>query len=214
MKNPTALTEWFAKEQEVLSITAEEVGIENVADWNLVEKDGAPHHIAHVSGNYHRGVFLKAWDRAREVFVDRFMIAPIGKQALYGIALLARYDGRYLMQAKAEPGNDTPGHVQLTTTIQASHINISEGKSGAIAFTEFYEHPACRGYVVSQDGAQLYMKKNKVCFLDLTEDPGALPEHFTWATLDEIEALAAEGLVSEHVMQCLGVAFLSGLKAL
>lgn len=202
-----SLTEWFAGRQMALSIDVKEVGLSAMHDWAVVARDGKPHYIGHSSGKYHRGVFLQGWDIVRNTWIDRFMIAPIPPQdgvEIYGIALLARYNGKYLVQAKAEPGNATPGHVQLTSTIQASRINIEQKLSGDIAFTWMYDDPRAVQFTVSQDGAQLYMKRNKVYFLELTEDVGDIPENFAWATLEEIFVFAKDGLVSEHIMQCLG----------
>jgi hypothetical protein len=68
-----------------------------------------------------------------------------------------------------------------------------------------YKDKDCVQFVVSQDGAQLYLKKNKVCFIELSEEPKDIPKNFAWATLEDIFSLAERGLVSEHIIQCLGV---------
>jgi len=203
---------WFANQQRTLAIDVKEVGLADMKDWSIVEKDARPHYIGHRSGKYHRGLFLQAWDKGRGEWVERFLLAPIPPpqgEALYGVALLARYRGRYLLQAKAEPGNATPGHVQITSTIHASYTNIEMQLSGTVPFTWMYRDPRCVSFIISQDGAQLYLKNNKVCFLELSEDPGVIPDSFSWATPEELLAFASRGLVSEHVMQCLGVSLLS-----
>lgn len=205
------IEDWFARQQKLLAIRVDAISLSDAKDWQLKESGGRPDHIAHASGRYHRGVFLKAWDSLRNKWVERFLIAPIPPEKgeeLYGVALLARYKGRFLVQAKAEPGNATPGHVQLTSTIHASYTNIEMKLSGEVAFTEMYNNPRCVQFIVSQDGAQLYLKKNKVCFLELTEEPKAIPDSFAWATIEEIQSLAERGLVSEHIMQCLGASVL------
>ncbi len=207
-----SLEPWFKEMQESLAIEVVEVGLSGVEDWRIEEVDGAPHHIGHVSGRYHRGVFLRAWDQARELWVERFLVSPIPPEQgepIYGLALLARYGTRYLLQAKAEPGNATPGHVQLTTTIQASHTNIAAKLSGAIPFVYMFDDPKCRAFLVSQDGAQLYMKKNKVSVLELSQEPTDIPHNYAWATREDIRHFAAQGLLSEHVLQCLGAEVLT-----
>lgn len=204
--------EWFEEQKRRLSIEVEEITLADAHDWHIVEEDSRPHHIGHKSGKFHRGVFLRAWDIVRNQWVERFLIAPIppeGGEELYGVALMARYNGRYLVQAKAEPGNKTPGHVQLTSTIHASYANIRMKLSGTIPFTWMFDDPRCVQFIISQDGAQLYLKNNKVCFLDLVEEPKDIPENFTWATMEEIRSFAKQGLVSEHIMQSLGASVLS-----
>ena len=208
---PDSFAKWFLAQQEALKINVKEIHLTDAHDWKLMKKDDTDSYIGHVSGKYHRGVFLKAWDSIRNDWIERFMLAPIPPEKgeeLYGVALLARYDGKYLVQAKSEPGNATPNHVQLTTTIQASYTNIEMQLSGVISYTWMYKDPRCVHFIVSQDGAQLYMKRNKVCFIDLTQDPEIVSDNFTWATIDDIRSFAAEGLASEHLLQCLGASIL------
>jgi hypothetical protein len=191
---------WFKKQQQELKIDVLEVGIDMITDWRMTNEG-----IKHISNNYHRSVFLKAWDRVRKTWVDRFLIAPIlTKDNLYGVALLAKRNNRYLVQAKAEPGNNTPNHVQLTSTIHASYGNIKNKLSGEVPFTWMYDDPRCIDVTVSQDGAQLYLKTNAVCYIEITEDID-IPDNYYWATREEIQDFASLGLVSEHLMQCLGL---------
>src|SRR5262249_45286204 len=68
---------WFADMQKKLAIDVEEVGLSRMHDWQVVSENGAAHHIAHISGKFHRGVFLKAWDKFRNEWVERFLLAPI-----------------------------------------------------------------------------------------------------------------------------------------
>lgn len=209
--NEGNVNEWFKHQQQQLAIDVEEIALADASAWTIVEENSRPHHIGHASGKFHRGVFLKAWDIVRNEWIERFLIAPIateGGEDLYGVALLARYKDRYLVQAKAEPGNKTPGHVQLTSTIHASYTNIKMQLSGQIPFTWMYGAEDCVQFVVSQDGAQLYLKNNKVCFIELASEPTSIPDNFAWATVEEIRDFARRGLVSEHIMQCLGASVL------
>lgn len=202
------LEQWFEERKRELSLPVEEIAMADAHEWGIVEEAGRPHHIGHTSGRYHRGIFLKSFDAVRREWVERFMVAPISSSSEgqdYGIALLAKYDGRYLVQAKAEPGNGASGHVVLTTTVQASYTNIAQGLSGKIPFTDLYQDEKCVRLMVPQDGAQMYMKVNQICCLDLAILPTDIPAHFTWASAEEILALAQQGLVSEHVLQCLGL---------
>ncbi|HEY5383491.1 MAG TPA: hypothetical protein VIJ88_02980, partial [Candidatus Paceibacterota bacterium] len=60
---------WFRERKEVLAINVEEIGLAHSRDWKVIEQDGLPHHIGHISGKYHRGIFLKAWDIPRGEWV-------------------------------------------------------------------------------------------------------------------------------------------------
>ena len=204
---PEYIQDWFSRQQEVLAIEVKEVGLGAMKDWVLGVEGNVPYDIRHVSGKYHRGVFLHAWDRVRNQWVERFLVAPVAQnndQKLYGVALLARYQGKYLVQAKAEPGNPTTGHVQLTSTIHASSTNIVMKLSGEVPFTWMYDSPRCVHLEVCQDGAQLYLKKNNVSFIELDEAPESIPDNYAWASLEEIRDFAERGLISEHLMEGLG----------
>lgn len=211
------LEKWFEEQQKILSIEVKEVPLSEMSDWKIIENERGPHHIAHVSGKYHRGVFLKSWDIGRSQWVERFLLAPVppeNGEKLYGVALLARYMDKYLVQAKSEPGNATLGHVQITSTIHASYTNIEMKLSGEIPFTWMYKDSECVHFIISQDGAQLYLKNNKVCFLELHNEPKDIPQNYTWMTKEEINYFAKRGLISEHVMQCLGASVLDTIKNL
>ncbi len=215
-KSTNEIETWFANQREKLAITVEEIAMVDAREWKVIEENGKPHHIGLDSRLYHRGIFLKSFETARAKEIERFMIAPVAASEgdrNYGIALLARYDGRYLVQAKAEPGNGTSDHVVLTTTLQASYGNIARGLSGAVPFADLYHDKACVRFMVPQDGAQMYMKVNQVCVLNLSEPLISIPNNFIWATLEEILLLARQALVSEHVFQCLGIASLPNTES-
>ncbi len=101
------LKQWFAEKKRTLALSVEEIAMADARDWGIVEENGKPHHIGHASGKYHRGIFLKSFEPARGESVERFMVAPVSSSINaedYGIALLAKHNGRYLVQAKSEPG--------------------------------------------------------------------------------------------------------------
>lgn len=201
------IEKWFEEQRKLLSIEVKEVSLSEMSDWNMVMKDGKISHIAHSTGRFHRSIFLNAWDVGKQAWVERFLIAPIpeDEQPYYGILLLACYRDKYLIQAKSEPGNWGDGHVQITSTIHASYTNIKL-QPGKINFIDMYNHPDCIKAISAQDGAQLYLKNNEVCFIELNEEPENIPENFIWATKDDILSFSKRGLVSEHIFQCLGIA--------
>ena len=68
-----------------------------------------------------------------------------------------------------------------------------------------WSHPACRKLRSIQDGGQLFNKIAQLCVLELEEKPAETPADFYWATLEEIKHFAQKSLVSEHLIQTLGV---------
>ena len=208
------ILDWFNVQQNKLSIDVVEVPLTECVDWKIFKKEGVVYGIHHISGKYHKGVFLKSFDLGRREFVERFLLAPIPddkNSSLYGVVLMAKYNNKYLIQAKSEPGNPTLGHVQITSTIHSSYKNMEEELSGEVHFKWMYNDPNCYSFIVSQDGAQLYKKNNKVCFLELKEELKNVPDNFYWATKEEINLIGKKykGVISEHIMQCFGAEILS-----
>ncbi len=203
---------WFSDCQKSLCMDIQRIAAADSKDWEITETpDGRPNEIAHHTKRFHKIAFLRVWEPLRKQWIDRCLLEPIaeGKDNNFAMAILTMHQEKYLLQAKAEPGNSTPGGVMLTTTVQASHTNISMSLSGEVPFTEFYNHPACRKFSIVQDGGQFLNKKNEVCLIELQEKPKNIPKSFYWATLAEIKNFASRGLVSEYLMQAFGMLYLS-----
>ena len=208
------MEEWFADCGERLDVIVEKISADESNDWKMVyTEDGKQDYIAHSSGRIHKIVFLRVWESLRNQWVDRCLLEPIaeGNDGVFSIILLACHEDKYLVQAKGEPGNNTPHHVVLTPTVQTSFVNLDMKLSGAIPFAELYHHPACKKLRGIQDGGQLFNKVAELCTLELEEKPAETPINFYWATLEEIKYFAQKGLVSEHLIQTLGLLYL-GIK--
>ena len=202
---------WFADCQKSQGMVVEKIAAADSQDWKMTTTpDGRANNIEHYTGRLHKIVFLRAWEPLRKQWVDRCLLEPIaeGKSKSYAMILLAMCRGKYLVQAKGEPGNNTPNRVILTATVQASYASISMGLSGGVPFAELYDDPACRKVSIVQDGGQLFNKTNDICLIELQEEPQDMPERFYWVTLEEIKNFASRGLVSEFLMQALGMLFL------
>jgi hypothetical protein len=205
------MEEWFADCAKRLHVVVEKISAAESKDWQMVyTEDGKQDYIAHSSGRIHKIVFLRVWEPLRNQWVDRCLLEPIaeGSDGAFSIILLVTHEDKYLVQAKGEPGNDTPYHVVLTPTVQTSFVNLDMKLSGNVYFAELYNHPECRKLRSIQDGGQLFNKIAELCVLDLKEKPSEIPADFYWATLEEIKYFAQKKLVSEHLIQTLGVLYL------
>lgn len=205
------LEAWFVGATQRLAIMeVTEVPFHELTDWVVfVDGTARPVDIRHMSGQLYRGAAFKAFEPLRHKVVDRFLLTPcVPKGQMNGVILLVRDSvGKFLVQAKAEPGNRTPGRMTLTATIQASWSNLQQKLSGAIPFVELYDHPLTVKRGITQDGGQFFEKVNEICFLLLPADsaPLEIPENFTWATRGELANFTTKGFVSEHLLQALGI---------
>lgn len=187
---------WFANCQKRLRVEIERISVVESKDWKIkTTSDGRISSITHSTQRLHQIAFLRVWEPLRNEWVDRCLLEPIAEGAdnNFAMILLVMYKGRYLVQAKGEPGNNTPGRVVITTTVQASYTNISMCLSGKVPFTELYYHHECKKLPIIQDGSHLLNKINEVCFIELQEELENIPEAFYWVTLEEIRSFAEKG---------------------
>lgn len=199
---------WFAGCEKNLSIKVENIPIADNLEWQVVTTPaGALNFIEHCTKRLHKIVSLRAWEPLRNKWVDRCLLEPIseGKNDIYSIIVLAVHQDKYLVQAKGEPGNNTPNRVVITSTVQSSFTNIAMSLSGRCYFTELYEDPTCVKFPIVQDGGQFLNKRNEVCVYHYKQMPKEVPANFYWATQEQITYFAKKGLVSEYLMQALGV---------
>ncbi len=203
--------EWFSHCEKVLHVLVKEISPADSEHWKMVyDEQGKADYIGHSTGRIHKIVFLRVWEPLRNMWIDRCLLEPIaeGEDGAYSMLLLARCKSKYLVQAKGEPGNNTPHRVVLTPTIQTSFTNLRMELSGKVDFIDLYYHTLCRKIKTIQDGGQLLNKITEVCVVDLDSEIDDLPHNFYWATIDEIRFFISRRLVSEHLMQVFGMLYL------
>lgn len=202
---------WFARCEKILHVLVKKIPMSSSEQWKMVyDQQGKPNYIGHSSERIHKIVFLRVWEPLRNMWVDRCLLEPIaeGEGGVYSMVLLARCGDKFLVQAKGEPGNNTPHRVVLAPTVQTSFTNINMKLSGNIPFVELYHHSACRKIKSIQDGGQLFNKISEVCVVDLEAEIEDLPHNYYWATMEEMKHFANKGLISEHLMQTYGMLYL------
>lgn len=168
-------------------------------DWEITENG-----IVRKDKKYYEVVLVKT-SKGSEYF-HKPMIHPFAQDGsdAYGLLFLLKIGDRYLVQAKTETGNQTSGHVVLTTTIQSSYKNLA---SGEIAYADLLEKAddKLRAKSVPQDAGMLYHKNNRYIFAETESSEVEVLPNFFLATREDIAVLAKEGLVSEHLLQMFGL---------
>lgn len=190
------ILEWFTEHQKKSQMKTEVIPLEESGEWKL-QKDGT---ISRDDKAFYEGTIVRTSDGDKGW--DALMLRSTGTHETHGVILLAKYRNKYLIQAKREPGNNTPGCVVLTSTIQASHENLRRNKS--LPYVELIDRVPDFSVRVPQDAGMLYHKCNEFRLVVLRKKP-AVYEGFYLATLKEIGTLAKQGLVSEHLLQVLGL---------
>lgn len=200
--------EWFERQQTESHLQARIIPLQQSRSWK-VQPDGT---IAYDDKSYYEGVVVRYGHQGGEQH-ENLMIRSTSRHRLrdrpiHGIILLAEYQGKYLVQAKAEAGNVTLGRMVLTTTIQSSHENIANKD---IPYKELLRLPVTFQFAAPQDAGMLYGKHNEYRFVRLDNEPKIVNERFRLATLDEIAGLQQRDLVGDHLTQMIGHMYLAGV---
>jgi len=200
-----SIENWFEKVAMASNMKTETVPFSDPQndDWQVTDGE-----IVRKDRRYYKVVFVKTIDDSETFYKP--MIEPFSADGTYGALILLKVNGKYLVQAKAETGNRTPGKMVLTTTVQSSYENINAKK---ISYADMLENLDDRLKVksVPQDAGMLYHKNNRYIFAEIEEENFEILPNFFLATREDIASLAKEGLVSEHLLQMLGLLWAMGL---
>jgi len=125
------------------------------------------------------------------------------------VALVRRqYNSRmeYLVQAKAEPGNDTRGGVVLAPSIEASYSNIKK-HPGKIPLMNHLDLKSEKTQTATQpkDGGRFFKANNLLVMQSVEKHTFPVPETHIWATREAIREIQRLGLSNEHLNAIIGV---------
>ena len=199
------IIEWFNKKREESDMTVEEIGINDLDQWNVDEASG---NISHDSKGFFEVIGIKVSNTFdREVGKKGWAQPMIGKNpgGILGL-LMKKINGipHYLLQAKAEPGNI--GKLQLSPTLQATTSNLLKAHGGhKPKFAEYFDGPKTAKIIYSkwqsEDGGRFHLKSNYNMIVEVDENEEVdVPDYFIWVTLFQIkQLLKIENFVSPHV---------------
>lgn len=182
---------WLEERKRASRFAVEQIPLSALDQWSF---DPDSERLVHRSGRFFSiaGVNVRTtfgpvpeWDQ------------PIILQPEIGILgiLTKRIDGtrRFLMQAKAEPGN--VNGIQLSPTVQATRSNYNQVHRGKRpAYLEYFTDRNRSRILVDQlqpeQGSRFLRKQNRNMLVEVNED---VPVHgdFRWVTLAELKALLA-----------------------
>ena len=185
---------WLDEARKKIDFAAELIDLDRVEGWN---RDAETGNIYHSIGEFFsiEGVRITAGS-AREV---SHWDQPIFNQKEGGIlALVAQRSGthvQFLLNAKAEPGNI--GALQLSPSIQCTRSNLNRAHEGRLPpLAELLDDGAACTLVYealhNEEGGRFWRKSNSNRLLLTKPDftPAFDSDHFVWASLSQIKALA------------------------
>jgi dTDP-4-dehydro-6-deoxy-alpha-D-glucopyranose 2,3-dehydratase len=184
--------EWLEKRRRLSRMEVEEVPISRLARWQVEAASGV---ISHETGEFFRviGICVKnASQRETASWCQPIIYQP--EMGILGI-LVQRQQGvnRYLLQAKAEPGNI--GKLQLSPTLQSTVSNLRRAHGGLKSpFADLFESPRPGSVLYAryqgEDGGRLHLKQNLNMLIRFPDDePLEIPDDFIWLTMYQIKQL-------------------------
>ena len=185
--------EWFERKQAESQMKAELIKLSEVKGWETTPEavqrpDGAFFKVVgvNIAPNGEREVL--SWDQ------------PILQETGEGAIVLVYHDEKVLLQARAEPGNDSTGHVLLGPTLQASKSNLETAHGGKKPPRAELISDDVVWHIFSQDGGRYFHKKNHYAIVHLDKEIEASPSE-RWFSIKEICQAISTGHANEHLMQ-------------
>lgn len=197
------ILEWLGEQRRACQMQVDIIPMQDVKYWTIDPATGA---ISHESGEFFQVIGIHVTNGATREKAEWWQ--PIIYQKEMGILgiLCKRVGGvrRYLLQAKAEPGNIHK--LQISPTLQATVSNLKRAHSGyRPLFAEYFETPRPGSVVYAtyqtEDGGRLHLKTNLNMLIEVGEDELLeIPDNFRWFTMYEIKQLLKhENTVNLHV---------------
>ena len=229
MNQNESILPWFEqKQQESAGFKVEMTDLPKPTEEEL--KTGGYWHtneggrtlLERADGRFFRAVYAMVSGARREIgqwgqpLIKEADRANFHGQSITGyISLGHNYKDRYLVQAKAEPGNTSAkGNLLLAPTIQASFSNIRTHGNKVPLWSELgldIERLENGEYgegietrIQQKDGGRFLDKNNLFVFQPVSENI-KIPTSHIWATREAIRELQKKGLVNEHLNEALGM---------
>src|SRR3989344_4989951 len=128
--------EWLQERRAASNMKVTEIPLQAAAPWCVMNvknvAGGIPHHVGREDGKFFTVNAIRVGEANREVEGwPQVVIKEAAKPGEEGVVVLVcDVQGNCLVQAKAEPGNDTPGCVLLAPTLQVSRANLGQAHGG------------------------------------------------------------------------------------
>jgi oxidase EvaA len=192
--DPEPVVRWLEARRELLAFNAELIPLEKASGWQRNPETGA---VEHQSGQFFAVEAVRTRAGAEREVSE--WDQPIFTQPDGGILaiLCGWHEGgiRFLLQAKAEPGNI--GYLQISPTVQATHSNLRRAHRGTLPVLGellLDDAPVTTIYSArhNEEGGRFWRKtnENRLLFADRIDEFAAPHgDRFYAASLAQIKAL-------------------------
>lgn len=186
---------WLEEKQQESLMKVVEINLENMNGWktSLVS-------VRRLDSGFFKLLGFRVASAKREVpSWDQPMMVETGEGA---VVLVYSPTKGVLLQAKAEPGNDSPGCVLLAPTLQTSKSNLEAVHGGAKPPRADLITDQVKWFSLCQDGGRYFKKRNNYAIVIVGIDTDIVPaENERWFKLTEFMQVITQGFANEHLLQ-------------
>lgn len=195
-----SLKKWLEERRQASTMTVEVVNLEDLSQWRITARA-----LVRILGGFFEVIGVRVQvprHGQREVTSwDQPMIQEQGPGA---IILIVDEQGRILVHAKAEPGNDAPGCVLLSAPIQCSEANLRTAHGGSKPpFSEFLSGRELHISSQTEDGGRFFKKRNSYGWCIVRTEDLTLTADHRWCTLEELTEALRSGDCNSHLRTAL-----------
>jgi len=187
---------WLEEKQQESPMKVAEINLENMNGWktSLVS-------VRRLDSGFFKLLGFRITSAIkREISSwDQPMVVETGK----GVVVLVYSSTKgVLLQAKAEPGNDSPGCMLLAPTLQTSKSNLEAVHGGKKPPRADLITDQVKWFSLCQDGGRYFKKRNNYAIVTVDVDTDIVPtENERWFSLPELMEAIIGGHVNEHLNQ-------------
>jgi hypothetical protein len=197
--------EWLAERRAASSMSVEVVPLTDVPGWGL-QDDGSCYRrpdrkFFEIVGMQ---ISVPRPEQREVVSWGQPAICEVGQ----GAVVLVETTLGFLIQAKAEPGNDAKGRVLLAPTLQASQSNLDGAHGGPRPpRADLLDNTFPAWTELRQDGGRFFNKVNcyAAIFVVGVGNELQLREDERWFTPAELNEAVLAGEVNEHLTQVFAI---------
>lgn len=193
---------WLDNIKTNLPAEVTEINLNDVNDgWILNEETG---NLEHKTGGFFKVIGVRTETSIRES--GKGWNQPMVDQGTEASVVgLVKYNNKYLVEAKFEPGNY--GEVLLSPTLQVTYDNLNKLHSGRKPlYSEYFDGTITKGIDVKfehwypEDGGRFYKKRVKNMLVEVDSDVGNIPQNFIWLNMYQLkELLKLDNIMNPHL---------------
>lgn len=199
---PQSWQEWLVFRQAASMMTVARIPLTEVRGWGMQAKGD----FARPDGKFWalKGVHVSLAGREVSTW-DQPLVEEYGQGVV--VLVIDPTQDRFLLRAKAEPGNAALGSVALAPTIQCSQSNLTQVHGGTRPpRVDLLDGKEIEWIHILQDGGKFYCKVNiyHILYLPL-EEVGELSEDERWFSRSELRLALRAGVVNSHLAEVLAL---------